>query len=86
MKIIYSCLKTYTSWLLLLLLRVKNVYKALEVSRIQGSPHDILEKYNKWLTNFVGNKVITNDHLARFYDVVYEDKVPQNHEDVVMKL
>jgi hypothetical protein len=66
---------------------VKNVYKALDISRIQGSPHDMPEKYNKWLPKFVGNNVITvKDHLARFYDVVGEAKVPQDHEDVVMKL
>lgn len=62
-------------------------YKALDISGIQGSPHDMPYKYNKWLPNFAENNVITaKNHLARFYDAVGEAKVPQNHEDMAMKL
>jgi hypothetical protein len=65
---------------------VSNVYKALDISRIQGSLHDMPKKYNKWLPKFAGNNVIiVEDHLAKFYDAASEANDPQDHGDVVMK-
>jgi hypothetical protein len=52
---------------------VKNVYKAHDILIIQGFPHDMPKKYEKWLPNFYINNVITTKgYLARFYDVFGE--------------
>jgi hypothetical protein len=66
---------------------VTNAYKALDMSRIQGYPHNMPDKFEKWLPKFSRNNVITaQDHLSSFYNVLGIHLVPNESEDVVMKL
>jgi hypothetical protein len=56
---------------------VKNVYKPLNMTSINGFPHALPDKYNKWLPKFTGNNVITVEkHLLDFYWVVGEHSIP----------
>jgi hypothetical protein len=64
-----------------------NLYKDLEISAIQGAPHDMLEKYSKWLPKFSGNNVISaKEHAEKFQEFLEEHEIEDDHEDVVVKL
>jgi hypothetical protein len=66
---------------------VTNSYKALDMSRIQGYPHNLPNKFDKWLPKFSGNNVIiVEDHITHFYNSLGVHGVPNEHEDVAMKL
>jgi hypothetical protein len=38
---------------------VTNAYEALDMSRIKGYPHNMFDRFDKWLPNFSHNNVIT---------------------------
>jgi hypothetical protein len=66
---------------------VTNAYKALDMFGIQGYPHNMPDRFDKWLPKFSGNNVITiEEHLSSFYDAFEHHPIPNEHEDVVMKL
>ena len=57
------------------------------MSIIQGYPHNMHEKSNKWLPKFFGNYVITiEQQMSLFYGFFRLHPVPNEYEDGVMKL
>jgi hypothetical protein len=66
---------------------VTNVYRPLDMSRIQGFSHNMPNKYNEWLPKFSGNNaIIAQEHITTLYNVLGEHGIPNENEDVVMKL
>jgi len=64
-----------------------NLYKALDISAIQGAPYAMLEKYNKWIPKYYGNNIITiKEHIGKFQEAMEEHEVVDDHEDVVMNI
>jgi len=65
---------------------VTNSCKELDMFRIQVYPHNMIDKFEKWLQKFSGNNVITAEqHLSSLCGVFEHHLVPNDHEDVVMK-
>ena len=63
-----------------------DAYKALDVSRIQGAPHDMPSKFVEWLPkNFESTVTSAKDLVSHLMDV-FEAYDAGKHEDVVLKL
>jgi hypothetical protein len=57
------------------------------MSAIQGYPHAMPQKFDKWLPKFPGNNVITvEEHVDAFYMCFQNHPLNNDDEDVVMKL
>ena len=65
---------------------VSDAYNALDVSRIQGGPHDMPQKFIEWFPRFFGTTVTSaRDHVDLFMDTI-DAYAANEHEDVVLKL
>jgi hypothetical protein len=66
---------------------VTNAFKPLDMFAIQGYPHTMPQKFDKWLPKFSGNNVITvEEHIDNFYACFQIHPLNNDDEDVVMKL
>jgi hypothetical protein len=66
---------------------VTNAFKPLDMFAIQGYPHTMPQKFDKWLPKFSGNNVIiVEDHIYNFYACFQIQPLNNDDEDVVMKL
>lgn len=63
---------------------ISDSYKSLDISRTQGAPHDMPEKFIEWLPKFFGTSVTSaRDHVGMFMASL--DAYGTNeHEDVVL--
>jgi hypothetical protein len=50
---------------------VSNIFKPLDMTGIQGYPHDLPKDVDRWLPKFSNNNdTSTEDHLSLFYQTL----------------
>jgi hypothetical protein len=66
---------------------VTNAFNPLDMFGIQGYPHAMPDKFDKWFPKFPGNNVIiVEEHIDTFYACFQNHLLNNDDEDVVMKL
>jgi hypothetical protein len=65
---------------------VSNTFIPLNMTGIQGFPHDLPKDVGRWIPKFSNHSVISaKGHLTSFYDALGLHNVHE-HEDVIMRL